>query len=210
MKIILKSLLITFVSSVLLSSCSSTSGLGGAEVQAPIVPLSCIAVLPANTSVEKDHTIKYKEASSLEKGAAFATTVLQQELAGQTKVRLLSQDQIDTLVPEIEGGFSGTVAALGRRVNCEGVLVTTVRRFKQREGTELASEAGASVDLQMVLRHSKNSAVLWSADFRETQESFLKNIFSYDKMQSRGFRWITVEQLTEQGIKQRLDECPYL
>jgi hypothetical protein len=62
----------------------------------------------------------------------------------------------------------------------------------------------------MALIHSHTGAVLWTGDFRETQESFLSNIFSFTKMQSRGFKWITVEQLVEQGIKERLATCPYL
>lgn len=173
-------------------------------------PLSCIIVLPASTSVDKDDTINFEEAQSLEKGAAFSTTVITQELDGNPKVRIVNNNQVSTLIPEISGGLSGTVSALGKKLNCDAVLITTVRRFKQRIGSDYASDSPASADLNMVLRHSGSGAVLWSADFRETQESFLKNIFSYDKMKSRGFKWITVEQLVEQGIKERLANCPYL
>ena len=52
--------------------------------------------------------------------------------------------------------------------------------------------------------------MLWTADFRETQESLLDNILTYNKAQSRGFKWVTVEQLVEQGVKDRLATCPYL
>ncbi|BCL61137.1 hypothetical protein DGMP_18300 [Desulfomarina profundi] len=62
----------------------------------------------------------------------------------------------------------------------------------------------------MVLRHVKTGAVLWSADFKETQESLLSNILSFNKAQSRGFKWISVEELLEQGIRERLAQCPYL
>lgn len=196
---------------LLLSSCSSQPGSSGSlQVQAPVEPLSCIAVLPATTSVGKDETIVYAEAQSLEKGASYATAVITSELQGNPKVRILTSGQMASLVPEISGGISGTVSALGQRLNCEGVLLTTVRRYQQREGTEYSADSPASVDFFMVLRHSDNGNILWSADFREKQESFLSNIFSFTKAKNRGFKWVSVEQLMEQGIQQRLSECPYL
>ena len=195
----------------MLSSCSSTSeSVGGRQVQTPIEPLSCIAVLPARTSVDEDKNIVYAEAQSLEQGATYATKIIRSELKENPSVRLLSVNQVSALVPEISGGISGTVAALGQRLKCDGVLLTTVRRYKQREGTEYSAESPAAIDFYMVLRDSGSGNVLWSADFREEQESFFSNIFSFSKMKSRGFKWITVEELMEQGIKERLAECPYL
>ncbi|MCP4340486.1 MAG: hypothetical protein GY799_16755 [Desulfobulbaceae bacterium] len=196
---------------LLLSACSSKSeNEGDRQVQAAVEPLSCIAVLPARTSVDQDETVVYAEAQSLEQGATYATGIIKDELKGNPKVRILSSNQIAALVPEISGGISGTVAALGQKLNCDGVLLTTVRRYTQREGTEYSADSPAAVDFDMVLRDSGSGNVLWSADFREKQQSFLSNIFSFTKAKSRGFKWITVEELMEQGIKERLDECPYL
>lgn len=196
---------------ILFSSCSSKSDdAGNTQVQLPVEPLACIAVLPARTSVDQDETVVYAEAQSLEQGATYATDIMTGELKGNPKVRILSLNQVAALVPEISGGISGTVAALGQKLNCDGVLMTTVRRYTQREGTEYSADSPAAVDFDMVLRDSGNGNVLWSADFREKQESFLSNIFSFRKAKSRGFKWITVEELMEQGIKERLNECPYL
>lgn len=195
---------------VCLASCSSLPDGGGKQVQAPLKPLSCIAVLPATTSVDKDDTIKYDEARSLEKGAAYATSVISTELGDNPEVRILNAAQVSTMIPEVSGGISGTVAVLGKKVNCDGVMLTTIRRYKQREGTEMAVDSPASVNFKISLRHADSGAILWAADFRETQESFLSNIFSFDKMQKRGFKWVSAEQLMEQGLKERLAECPYL
>jgi len=203
-------LLLSVCAVLLLTSCSANLGNGGGQVQVPLEPLSCIAVLPAGTSADEDDAIDSAEARSLEQGADFVTEVMVRELGDHPKVRLLSSSQVASLVPEITGGLSGMVSTIGRKVSCDGVLLTRVRRFQQREGTEYAIEEPASADLHMALMHSRTGAVLWTADFRETQESFFDNILSYDKMQSRGFKWITVEQLVEQGVKDRLATCPYL
>lgn len=196
---------------ILLSSCSSTPQNDEAlQVKSPLVPISCMAVLPADTSVDSDETISYEEARSLEQGAAAATGIIAETLAGYDKVRILTHNQVSGLVSDISGGISGTVATLGRKINCDSVLMTTVRKFKQREGTDYSIDTPASVDFRMRLIQSSTGNTLWNADFRETQESFLENIFSYSKMKSRGFKWITAEQLLDEGIKKRLGECPYL
>jgi hypothetical protein len=196
---------------LLLSSCSSPSGnRGNNQDPAALVPLSCIAVLPAGTSVSEEEVIDFDEAQSLEKGAAYATEVIRNELKDNPEVRVLSSNEVAFLVPEISGGQIGTVIALGQKLNCDGVLLTTVRRYKQREGTEYAADSPASVNFSMVLRHSSNGNVLWSADFREKQQSFLSNIFSFTRAKERGFKWVSVEKLMEQGITKRLNECPYL
>jgi hypothetical protein len=196
---------------LLLSSCSQHSGSdGNDEAQVPIQPLSCIAVLPAGTSAGNDAAIEYEEARSLQEGAAYANDVLRLELAGNPRVRFLNSNQVATLVPEIAGGMTGTVAAIGKKMNCDGVLLTTVRRYQQRQGTEYAADAPAFVDFSMVLRHSGTGTVLWSTDFREEQQSFLSNVFTFSKAKTRGFKWVSAEQLMEQGMKQRLGECPYL
>jgi hypothetical protein len=180
------------------------------EVQPPIEPLACIVVLPAGTSVGNDDTIKFDDARELEKGAGLASAIMTRELSGNPKVRVLTPSQVSALVSEVSGGISGTIATLGKKLNCDGVLTTTVSRFKQREGGEYSSESPASATFSMVLRHVPSGTILWSADFKETQESFLSNILSFNKAQSRGFKWINVEDLLQHGIKERLADCPYL
>ena len=195
----------------MLSACSSQSpNDDDVDAKAPLVPLSCIAVLPASTSVDEDETINYEKAQALEQGAAFATDVMQKLLEGKPKIRILSANQLAAFGSDISGGISGTVASLGQKLNCDSVLLTTVRQYRQRQGTEYSVDAPAAVDFSMVLRHSTDGNILWSADFREEQQSVLSNIFTFGKAKSRGFKWVTVEQLMEQGIKERLEDCPYL
>ena len=123
---------------ILLSSCSSQSdSVGTRQVQEPMEPLSCIAVLPARTSVDQDNTIVFAEAQALEQGASYATDIIKRELKENPKARFLTSNEITALVPEISGGISGTVAALGQKLNCDAVLLTTVRRYTQREGDRL-------------------------------------------------------------------------
>jgi len=180
------------------------------EMPKQVLPLSCIAVLPASSAADLDATISYAKAQALEEGAAYANEVIDRQLRGNPKVRIVNSFQVNSLVSDVSGGISGTVAALGQKLQCDGVLLTSVSRFQQREGTEYSVDAPAAVDLSMVLRHSERGNILWSADFREEQGSLLSNLFSFSKAYKRGFKWVTAEQLMEQGIKERLGDCPYL
>ncbi len=145
-----------------LSSCSFLSGTDeNQQAKAPLKPISCIAVLPAGTSVEKDETVEYSEARSLEKGAAYATEVMKNELQGNPKVRTMPSSQLTALVPEVTGGKIGAVTEVAQKMDCDAVLQTTVHQYKKREGTEYAVDSPASVNFTMVLRDSSNGNVLW-------------------------------------------------
>ncbi len=194
--------------SIFLASCSA--GIGDhTEKQAPLKTLSCVAVMPAGSSVDKEDAGDSENARSLVNGAAFVTEIMARQLNGNNRVRLVNSQKAASLAPEVSGGLSGMVGTIGKQLGCDGVLITTVRRFKQRGGTEYASDDPASADLHMALLHT-SGAVLWTADYRETQESLLDNVLSFDKMQARGFKWLSVEQLVEQGLAERLATCPYL
>lgn len=196
---------------LLLCSCASQdTNDGDLDEQATPKNISCIAVLPVSSSVDQDDTVDYKEARSLEKGEAYANQVLHRQLQGNPKVHFFTSGQLANLVPEISGGIIGTDAALAKELHCDTVLMTILRRYKQREGTAYSVDAPAAVDFSMVLRDTTHGKLLWYADVREKQESFLENIFSFSKAKKRGFKWISVEQLLEQGIKEKLAECPYL
>lgn len=193
----------------LCTSCSIIPGEKATQQAETIEPVTCIAVLPA-TSSGKEKTIDYADAQALENGAGQATRVLNNELKGNSKIRILSFSQVSSFSPEFTGGEQSLFTAIRQKTHCEGILLTTVRRYRQRQGTEYSADSPASVDLSMVLKHAETGAVLWSADYTEEQESLLNNLFTFNKAQKRGFKWISVEQLMEQGIKERLAECPYL
>ena len=62
----------------------------------------------------------------------------------------------------------------------------------------------------MELVRVDDGKVIWNGSFDETQESLLSNLLSFGKAQSRGFKWVTVEELVRQGVHERFAECPYM
>lgn len=195
----------------LLSSCSVKSGDQAGKTENQIRPLSSIVVLPAEIGAEQGTARETGDKETLRKGASFVDLTVAEELKEFSKVRVLSGQQIEDLMEEDNAAASADVIGhLGRVLHCDAVLQTTVFRYRQREGGEYAAESPASASFQMRLVEVKTKAVLWSADFDETQESLMSNILAFNKAQSRGFKWVSVETMVRQGIKERIAECPYL
>lgn len=139
---------------------------------------------------------------NVRRGAEYADTVIRQELAGQPKIQMVSGEGMESL--------GGIIVEAAANTGCEGVMVATVYKFRQRAGSTMAADEPASTSFDIRIYDAVTKNVLWAADFSETQESLFSNIFSFGKAQSRGFQWITVEELMAQGLKERLSQCPYL
>lgn len=191
----------------MLAACAATPGTPTSGQRQVVEPVSCIAVLPVRMGVDEEGGRKYGDQKSLRKGAGYADTVLMQELTGNPKVRIVSSSQLNT---EVMGGLATTIDQVSTSLNCEAVMVTTIWKFRQRQGGSYAVDEPASASFAIRLFNARTKNVIWAADFNETQESLLSNILSFGKARSRGFKWITVEELVAQGIKERLAECPYL
>ncbi len=196
---------------MLIAAAAALTGCAAPEAEKPrpLKPLKCIAVMPVETGADDDGMPALQQAQDLEKGARIATGQMAKLLTGNRRAHLISEDGVEALSPVVVGGSSGVIAAIGEQTGCDGVLSTTLERFRRREGGEYSVNAPASAAFTMALFHAPTGEVLWTADFNETQQSYLSNIFS-NRMGQHGFRWITVEELLSQGIGERLGACPYL
>lgn len=204
--------------SLLTLSCICLLGLNactfwkGSEVvpEPRLLPeLSCVVVLPTEVPVESDQAVSKTELQGLTEGATYIDSILAEMLGGKEQFHLLSDYQVDGILSDPWGGKMEQLQALAKATGCEGVLETTLSRYRQRVGTELSAETSAAVSFSMDLVAVNDGEVLWSASFDEAQKALLENILTFKKAESRGFKWITVEQLTRKGVESRLNDFPY-
>ncbi len=167
-------------------------------------------MLPTATPVDTDKKMGYAEAENLQKGAVFMDKVIADELRDYPGSRLLNAAQVEGLSTEITGSRMDMIKKIGKKLKCDAILLSTITRFQQRQGGEYAANYPASAAFTMELVNVQDGRVLWRGNFDETQESLLSNLLSFGKAQSRGFKWITVEELVRQGIHERLSSCPYI
>ena len=197
-----------FVSSVILAACAGSNP--QAEPQLPLQKLNCVAVMPVMIADEIEAGYQSAGAKkNLQEAVGLAQKEIATLLTGNPQANLVSLAQVDGFTPETNKGRTGLITGIGGQTGCDGVMFTELQKFDQRVGSEYAVEQPASVAFTMSLFNSSTGEVLWTADYRETQESFLENVFS-KKMGQQGFKWVRAEELLKQGIAERLNECPYL
>jgi hypothetical protein len=194
----------------IVSSCAGNQDGTGKNNDREVKKLTCLIVLPTEPSANTERKMDVAEANNLRKGATFIDGVIADELKNFAGSRLLNATQIEGFSPEMSGNKTGMIKSVGRELKCDVVLMSTINRFHQREGGEFAADFPASAAFSMELVRVDDGKVLWSGSFDETQESLLSNLLSFGKAQSRGFKWVTVEELVRQGVHERLSACTYL
>jgi hypothetical protein len=195
---------------VMLSSCATQQETSGKNTDKMGQKIACLAVLPTEVPVDADRKLSSSERGSLAQGAQFIDSVLVDELKTVPGVRFLNENQMEGLLPDVSGNRFDTIKRIGKKLNCEAVLVTVVNRYHQREGGEFAVDNPASASFSLQIIRTDDGQVIWHGNFDETQESLLSNLFSFGKAQNRGFKWVSVEDLVRQGVHDRLDSCPYI
>lgn len=161
---------------------------------------------PAMSTPQAGDSLTYQSAANLEKGAAYLDTELKDALKGHDNVRFLSQRQLTSLLPETEMAQGALLGSIGSVLKCNAVLVTSLSRYVQRVGGDYGVDSPASVAFALKLFDTSDGSVIWSATFDETQQSFLSNVMSAHKY---GLKWLTVEELVELGINEKIEQSPY-
>lgn len=197
--------ILTYCSLVLsLFSCSTKTTVTAEEGSKAVVEtVSCVAVLPTTISADESEGTLPQKSEILKAGALYIDSVLTKELKGNPKVRILKSS------PSFVSGSDAALPEIAGSAGCDAAMITTLRRFQQRNGGEMAVDTPAAASFYMRIVKAKTGQVIWATDFSETQESLLSNILSFGKAQSRGFKWITVEELVTQGVREHLEKCPY-
>lgn len=172
--------------------------------------LSCLLVFPASAAIDSSDRLHPKKTEELQHGAIFMDAALADALGNNERVILVNDGMLNEYSQSTEGGQFGAMKSVSQDLGCDTVLLTTVSRFKQREGSEMAVDAPASAAFDLKMIDARQGRVIWTGAFSETQEALLENLFSLKKAEKRGLRWISVEELAGQGLKERLKSCPYL
>lgn len=192
-----------------LSACSGKhDGSTKMDEEAAFTP-EAILVLPAEPVLTGQRREQEEKKDSVRQGAEYMNSLLRDRLFTKRQVVFADSDKGFT-TGAVQGGVFGAIQEVGRKYGADTVLYTTVSRFKQREGDGMAADAPSSCSFEMRMIRVDTGAVIWSTSFSETQEALLDNIFSIGKAASRGFRWVSVEELMEQGLDDRLKKCTYL
>ena len=193
--------------SFLLFSCAASDTVGQFSTD-EVQRLPCLVVLPTKVPYEKK-AVGLNMTEYLREGARFLQQELTRELRSSQVSRVIDPEQLRYSVSELPGDNYASLQIIGKRSNCPYIIMSTLSRFKQRQGGEFAVDEPASATFDLKLMDSRSGSTLWMSTFAETQESLLSNLLSFNKARSRGFKWITVEELVARGVRDKLRKNPY-
>jgi hypothetical protein len=95
---------------------------------------------------------------------------------------------------------------IGELVYADAVLAGRVLRYRERVGSEIGVKSPASVAFTLDLIDVQRGDVIWSARFDETQKGLSENILSLGDIRERGIRWLTAEQLAQDGVRKMVNQ----
>jgi hypothetical protein len=107
----------------------------------------------------------------------------------------------ETLQPRVE---VARLQQIGQAVYADAVLTGRMQRYRERVGDEWGAKSPASVSFILDLVDVRRGDIIWSASFDETQKSLSENIFALGDIGQRGVRWLSAEQLTQDGVKKSI------
>lgn len=170
---------------------------------------------------------------SLQTGAADAAALVSinslyiPKVLVEDRVRLLTDPKVDfdhelaealhqeldlKLLQYEEGAPSSSsksdlIAYAGRR-GADGILLTRIHNFIERDGTRLASDQPASVDFSMSVHRVSDGAKIWDSSFHFKDQALSENLFKIDKRFSgdREGGWKSARELLIAGYRSALSD----
>ena len=168
-----------------------------------------IAVLPPSAllTVQKSKvpftTNPAAEAKAPEKDAPeLLAKLVYVALASAPNWHIVSDSEVRDVAENIpQGDEPSRLRKLGEMVFADAVLTARVLRYRERIGEEWGAKSPASVAFTLELWDIRRGDIIWQARFDETQKSLSENIFAIGEIGRRGVKWLSAEQLMNEGVK---------
>ncbi len=167
------------------------------------VPINRIALVPFII----DPMITTDSPEKAQRGAETLTRLVERELAPYYS--LIPQDEVNALLDSIPSSEATQRATtLGKRFAIDAVVMGSLTRYFIREGSRYAATTPASVAFEVYLLKSTNGELLWSGRFDKTQKPLSEDLGNLSAFIRGEWRWLTTDELMEQGVIQVLDVFP--
>lgn len=180
-----------------------------AEKTAELLPIETIAVLPVavDTGNRKAQPVTMAQ---LEDGAELLDEFLANHFRNSARFSVVSQARQEALAGTASGSPEMLAQKIGQGMGSDAVLITTINRFIQRDGSDYSVNRPASVSFALKLLAVDTGQTLCYSLFDETQKSLMENLLLLGRAIGRKFKWITAEEMTKEGLARKLADCPYL
>jgi hypothetical protein len=175
----------------------------------PVVAVSGIAVMPVRSAVDFEEAVSLVDEKSLKDGVQVMDSLLKQVLAGKPGVRFVVQ-QSEAGGSERRVNNLEAARRIAAQQGCNAILETTLSRFNERVGGDFGVKQPAAVTFAYKLYEVGDGRVLCHGRFDEQQQPVMENLLALSRAKTRGFTWLTAEELARAGLQERLGQCSYI
>ena len=169
-----------------------------------------IAILPFQLDSEGYSTRQFPLSNSdvAPTATAIVTDLFYKSLSKKSSLSLIPLDRVKTAVndftlPPLNKDPSYAIARkIGELLEAKTVLIGSVSQYRNRIGNALGISQPASVGFEARLVSVRDGTTLWVGHFFETQRPMTSDLQGF--LQRR--RWLTADELAEDGVKQLLDQ----
>ncbi|HEX6769190.1 MAG TPA: hypothetical protein VF208_07545 [Candidatus Binatia bacterium] len=121
--------------------------------------------------------------------------------------QVVSESEVrEALLNTPPGSEEVRLKRVGEMVYADAVVISRLQRFRERVGDEWGAKSPASVAFILNLVDVRRGDIVWTARFDETQKSLSESIFSLGDIGARGVRWLTAEQLAQDGVRKAIGQ----
>lgn len=181
-------------------------------LDAVTTPFAKIAILPVRQAADAHVAPSRPDAAPPQQPSEMLENALRVGLGQRGVVVVAPDDLAATLGSTVEALANGDAAATCERVAAQhaadAVLSAEVLRFRERRGRDLGAEAPASVMFRATLWRAADHAMVWHAEFDETQEPISANVLNAGRYPGGGTRWLTAEELLRWGGEETAARIP--
>ena len=132
-------------------------------------------------------------------------------MASMPNWQIVSESEVREVAQSIPaGGDTARLRRIGEAVHADAVVVGRMQRYRERVGDQWGAQSPASVAFVLDLIDVRRGDVVWSARFDETQKPLSENIFALGNLGGRGIRWLSAEQLTQDGVRRAVADLHQL
>lgn len=202
--------------------CQATQGIYTSRMPGGQITLFRLAVLPFQDLAPEDPAVKMVSCPLC--GVLFQTEKLapaaEKVVFDMVLTSLREYKQITVIEPDKTAEVYARTAAYGpaalaeilqktgKELNVDAILVGYVFRYRERKGYPYSVEKPASAAFDLHLVRVQDGVIVWRGAFDKTQRSLAENVLQASSFFSRGGKWVTVQELSEDGLAAILKTFP--
>jgi len=144
---------------------------------------------------------------------AIVEQIFIDRLKAGNKIDIIPPDRVAGIYERYIGAFDKVtpltlLKKVGDDLDADGIVFGYVYRFHERQGTHYAAAKPASVAFDIYLFRVSDSALVWRGHFEKAQTSLMENVFQASVFLKGGGRWLTVRELSEEGMDHVMKNFP--